>query len=99
MRTCCHGFGTFCHYNPVMDFWERQDPHYIDGEGAESFADFMRRVREVVQSLRERKEHLIAIFSHDQFIRAVAWHLLFGMDESASERMDNFYDFLKAFHM
>jgi broad specificity phosphatase PhoE len=57
----------------VTSYWERSDPFYRDGVGAESFADFMGRAARALVMLREREESVIAVFSHQQFIEALRW--------------------------
>lgn len=59
----------------VDDFWERNDPSYSDGEGAESFIQFMSRVSGVLERLRYSEENFIAVFTHGYFMRAVLWLL------------------------
>ena len=57
----------------VEAFWQRLDPNYCDGAGAESFIDFIKRAQTVVNWLEMCQDEFIAIFSHEQFIRAVWW--------------------------
>jgi len=59
----------------VEEYWKKCDPFYCDGEGAESFDDFIRRVKRTLEKLKSRKERTIAIFSHEQFIKALLWVL------------------------
>ncbi|WP_165423536.1 histidine phosphatase family protein [Ktedonosporobacter rubrisoli] len=83
----------------VNAFWQRRDPHYVDGEGAESFVDFMRRVRSIIERLQTAEENFIAMFSHEQFIRAVIWSLLVETDDIGADKMKRFKSFLSAFTM
>lgn len=55
----------------VNSYWSRLDPYYRDGEGAESFADFMNRAGQVLEQLKKRDEEFIVIFTHGQFILSV----------------------------
>lgn len=57
----------------VEEYWFRSDPAFRDGEGAESFLDFMFRVQSFLGQLAEHPAQDIAVFSHGQFINAVAW--------------------------
>jgi broad specificity phosphatase PhoE len=68
------------HYTTVQDrkplvdaFWERCDPFYATGEGAESFADFIERVKDVLYTLKYCREDFVVVFSHEQFIQAALW--------------------------
>lgn len=55
----------------VEGYWTTADPHYCDGEGAESFADFLRRVEAVLARLAGMPMgSLIYVFGHGQFIQA-----------------------------
>jgi broad specificity phosphatase PhoE len=85
-------------------YWQRLDPFYVDGEGAESFSQFMYRVQETLTKLTRLEDEFITIFSHEQFIRAILWTLYMGEEWIAeySERregMECFHQFLKAFSM
>lgn len=57
----------------VEAYWSRSDPAFRDGEGAESFLDFMFRVQSFLGQLAEHPAQDIAVFPHGQFINAVAW--------------------------
>lgn len=57
----------------VAEYWERCDPFYCDGDGAESFSDFMTRVAHVRARLLEREEEVVAVYSHQQFINSLQW--------------------------
>lgn len=57
----------------VDAYWSRSDPMFTDGEGAESFLDFIFRVQEFLHKLAEHPGADLAVFSHGQFINAVAW--------------------------
>jgi broad specificity phosphatase PhoE len=79
----------------AINYWNQCDPDYIDGNGAESFTDFIERVRSVQQKARLRPEMNIIIFSHNLFISAWAW-----LQERAkisainSHDMENFRQYL-----
>jgi len=62
----------------VEAYWSRCDPHHIDGEGAESFADFIRRVQEAIDGLWTCQSEFVAVFGHGLFLRAMIWRMLFG---------------------
>jgi broad specificity phosphatase PhoE len=76
----------------VHEYWSRFDPYYRDGEGAESFADFMSRVWQVLERLKNSEENFIVIFAHGQFILAVlSWLMGLILDD-----MQQFRHFLLA---
>jgi broad specificity phosphatase PhoE len=57
----------------ALEYWDRNDPEYCDGQGAESFTDFLKRVRDCKKKLANLKENYVIIFSHYQFIAAYNW--------------------------
>jgi len=54
-------------------FWELLDPHFVDGEGAESFAQFIGRAQAALDRLQTRPEPFIVLFSHAIFMRGLLW--------------------------
>ena len=57
----------------VDQYWANADPSYIDGEGAESFLEFVGRARSFLDRLATHPAQDILVFSHGQFLNAVAW--------------------------
>ncbi|WP_054996715.1 histidine phosphatase family protein [Pseudomonas ficuserectae] len=57
----------------VEAYWAKADPAFTDGAGAESFSGFITRVQAFLARLAEHPAQRIAVFSHGQFINAVAW--------------------------
>lgn len=57
----------------VKEYWQKCDPKYCDGDGAESFSHLLDRVDEMFEKVRERPEKFIAIFTHGQFMKTVWW--------------------------
>ena len=57
----------------VEAYWAKADPVFIDGEGAESFLEFISRAQSFLDRLAEHPGHHLAVFSHGQFMNAVAW--------------------------
>lgn len=57
----------------VEAYWAKADPTFTDGEGAESFLDFISRAQSFVDRLAEHPAHDIVVFSHGQLINVVAW--------------------------
>ena len=55
----------------VTAYWETMDPDYNDGEGAESFAEMIQRVKTMLRRVKERPEDTIYIFTHGQFMETV----------------------------
>ena len=57
----------------VDQYWANADPSYIDGKGAESFLEFVGRARSFLDRLTTLPAQDILVFSHGQFLNAVAW--------------------------
>ena len=57
----------------VEAYWAKADPGFMDGEGAESFLDFIARAQSFLERLAEHPAQDIVAFSHGQVINAVAW--------------------------
>jgi broad specificity phosphatase PhoE len=78
----------------VEAYWEMCDPTFVDGPGAESFVQFIGRVRNVIKRIKEIDHETIAVFSHEQFIRAVLW--ISGSDPETldARTMQHFRDLL-----
>jgi len=74
----------------VKKYWEECDPEYCDGEGAESFSDFIGRVKNAIDKLKKRDGKFIALFSHEQFIAAVLW---IGIDNELRVSMDKMKEY------
>jgi len=81
----------------VEAYWEICDPFYFDGPGSESFEQFLERVHQVLMYLKSTEEYsTIAIFSHEQFIRALLWLSQRETIDLCQETMQEFRDFLSA---
>lgn len=78
-------------------YWERGDPHYQDGEGAESFSRLMERVHQTRALIQSQTEGPLVIFSHGQFSRAFLWSLLYPTGELSGDRMRRLRNFTRGF--
>jgi len=57
----------------VEAYWTKADPGFTDGEGAESFLDFIARAQSFLEYVAKHPAQDIVAYSHGQFINAVAW--------------------------
>lgn len=57
----------------VDQYWANADPSYVNGKGAESFLEFVGRARSFLDRLTTLTAQDILVFSHGQFLNAVAW--------------------------
>lgn len=78
---------------PAGQFWDRSDPDYCDGEGAESFRQFYARIDAAVNELLQREEARIAVFCHSYVIKAIVWRLLHPTQEVTNAHMKAFHGF------
>jgi len=77
----------------ILEFWERDDPSYSDGPGAESFSDFIARARDATRRLAQLKSGgCIAVFTHGFFMQAIRILLLFPTAND-QQLMSNFRRF------
>ena len=75
----------------VKEYWERCDPDFIHGTGAESFNQFSNRVAECTHRLKQLDNPNAAIFTHSQVMRLVKQCLEVG-DQPALIAMKYFRD-------
>ncbi len=78
------------------DYWKKSDPHHNDGEGAESFVDFMERVRDTLKKIEKRKENFIVLFSHGYTIAAVKYILEKNPRKITPKVMQDYKKYFKA---
>ena len=78
---------------PARQYWERCDPDYCDGEGAETFRHFCARVDASLKTLREREEQRIAVFCHGYVIKAILWRQRHPDAPITADYMRAFFDF------
>ncbi len=80
---------------PARQYWERCDPDFCDGEGAETFRNFCERVDASLVALHERPEQRIAVVCHAYVIKAILWRQMHPEAEFTAEYMREFF----AFHL
>lgn len=74
-------------------YWTAADPHAVTGEGAESFAAFLARVRETRTRLESAASGPVVVFSHKKFLNALLWTWLAGDPSPSSSRMRRYREF------
>ncbi|WP_163014670.1 histidine phosphatase family protein, partial [Pseudomonas viridiflava] len=57
----------------VREYWNQANPLFVDGDGAESFIELVSRAQSFLERLEAHPAKDIVVFSHGQFINAVAW--------------------------
>jgi 2,3-bisphosphoglycerate-dependent phosphoglycerate mutase len=80
----------------VEEFWNKNDPLYHDGEGAESLAALFHRVGVMLTKAAGLQLDTAAIFTHGHFMRATLWSVLFNPRPETKEEMARFRYFCSA---
>jgi len=83
----------------VNQYWERNNPFFSDGIGAESFADLLKRVEHFIEQVKCLENKSVAVFSHGQFIRAIIWRILNGKADVSPLEMKQFRNFMTSFEI
>lgn len=74
----------------VETYWSNGDAALVDGPGAESCEQLLGRARAVLARLEAHEAQDVLMFSHGQFIRAVAWVIKHGAAAGSPDRMREF---------
>lgn len=84
----CRGTTVLDRQGWAQAYWQAGDPHAVDGEGAESYGQFMARVRSFSVRLKATPG-FGAIFGHGMFLKAFLIALEHGF-EATTESMARF---------
>jgi len=85
----CDGL-TPADLKPLIDtYWNRLDPDFCNGEGAESFADLLFRAKSFLADASKRPGSGV-VFTHAQFVRVV---LLLVSDKDQASQADQMQSF------
>lgn len=77
------------------EYWDRYDPHYVDGEAVESYAGFMARIEETwIRLTSDHRDKWVVVFSHAHFIKASIWYWLHPEDRLTPKGMRRYRNFL-----
>ena len=68
----------------VEAYWNRLDPDYVDGYGAESFSAMLARVRDTVARVEAREAAKTIVFCHGQIMRALSLLREYPADDDLS---------------
>jgi 2,3-bisphosphoglycerate-dependent phosphoglycerate mutase len=87
---------------PSDAYWLQNDPVYVDGAGAESFANLIERAQVTHRQICQLQVRQTAIFTHGRYIRAILWLLLAQLTnapaaEITARRMRQFQHFINSF--
>lgn len=98
-RALCENTTSMQRRPMVQEYWKRNDPFYVHGDGAESFAQFHRRVQDTYGRLAEMDRNLILIFGHGQFMRLMLVSLVLRSFEPTPGLMEKFALFSKLYEI
>jgi 2,3-bisphosphoglycerate-dependent phosphoglycerate mutase len=91
LSPACYRDTTIADRKPFVEqYWSRRDPHYVDGDGAESFADFIQRAEQAIGGLWSCQAEFVVIFSHGLFLRAMIWLMRIGAQPINAATMSSF---------
>jgi hypothetical protein len=82
----------------VREYWNQANPTFVDGDGAESFLEFVSRAQALLRRLTAHPAEDIVVFSHGQFINAVAWLIERQPTEIDSQAMSDWREYEIANH-
>ncbi len=75
----------------ILRYWDRANPNYCDGDGAESFGMLLRRAERALERLQALSEDtLVYAFSHGQFIQAIR-SVIMDKELTDQEKMQQFW--------
>jgi broad specificity phosphatase PhoE len=57
-------------------FWQRSNPDHVDGNGAESFNQFLIRVDATLDRMRRSQHNFVVVCGHGWFGRALVWQMM-----------------------
>lgn len=87
----CAGTDQYERAKLRVQYWERMDPNFIDGIGAESFSKFITRIDRTMVRLHGIRKDPIAIFTHGLFIEGMILRVRYP-NISMVETMKMFYN-------
>ncbi|RJX79074.1 histidine phosphatase family protein [Pseudomonas sp. LS-2] len=83
----------------VQEYWNQANPSFEDGDGAESYLEFVARAQAFLERLAANPSRDIVVFSHGQFISAVAWLIERQPTEIDSQAMTDWREYEIANHV
>jgi broad specificity phosphatase PhoE len=83
----------------VHEYWNQANVSFVDGDGAESFLEFVARAQAFLGQLAAHPAKDIVVFSHGQFINAVAWLIERQPTEIDSQAMTDWREYEIANHV
>ena len=91
---------TYTERKPMVEaYWHDASPAYVDGPQAESFEEFIARVMEALDRLRERAEENILVVCHGILMQAAEFYRDSNGDPAAPESMRRFYRYMLDFRV
>jgi 2,3-bisphosphoglycerate-dependent phosphoglycerate mutase len=83
----------------IAAYWERCDPRYVDGAGAESFVQLIERAAGFLGRLQQLDHLFVAIVGHGLFTRTALWVHLAAPTLLDAQQMRAYRSFLSGFRV
>ncbi|MBI6673884.1 MULTISPECIES: histidine phosphatase family protein [Pseudomonas] len=83
----------------VKEYWNQANPSFLEGDGSESFIEFVSRAQSFLERLEAHPAKDIVVFSHGQFINAVAGFVERQPTEIDSRIMTDWREYEIAYHV
>lgn len=83
----------------IEEYWKRARADFRDGDESESFADFIFRVKNLLEKLSVIQQEKIVIFTHRQFVASTLWLLINEFPEINDALMKRYYNFLNSIYV
>jgi 2,3-bisphosphoglycerate-dependent phosphoglycerate mutase len=77
----CRGTTAVDRQSWAKEYWQRADPEWEDGDGAESYSHLMQRVRNFADQLNAQKGFTM-VFGHGMFFKAFLISLKYGTNST-----------------
>ena len=69
-----HGTTRYERKAEKLIYWSKCDPTYSDGDGSESYNDFLARIERGIKQLKNQNGFVV-VYTHGHVIRAMLWYL------------------------
>lgn len=70
-------------------YWEKCDANYKDGEGAESYNEFLARVEVCINKLK-KQQGFVLVYTHGHVIRTIMWYMLFNSMHQLKDNLEGY---------
>jgi len=72
-----------------LSYWQKCDPAFSDGEGSESYNEFLARIETGIKQLKNQQGYVI-VYTHGHVIRAMLWYLFLIQIKHGEDRFKRY---------